>query len=118
MAFNTRSGGDHVEVPVDASVKGGDVVILGDITGVAELDATERPDGQHWTTVALEGVAYLALEEAPALGEAIYAHETEGVGPVGVESGEYVLVGYVINTAQTANGGYEIKLANGSKVEV
>lgn len=118
MAFNVRSGGDHVEIPVDETVKAGDVVIIGDFTGVAELDATPRPDGQHWTTVALEGVAYLALEDAPGLGDAIYAHETEGLGPVGIETGVYNLVGYVINTAPTANGGYEIKLANGPKVEV
>lgn len=118
MAFNVRSGGDHAEVPVDSSVKSGDVVVIGDITALAELDATLREDGQYWTTVALEGVAYITLDEEPTLGQAIYADEAGGVGPVGSAEGDYALVGYVLNTAPTANGGYAIKLANGSKVTV
>ena len=120
MAFNIRSGGDHQEVPVPATVKGGDVVVLGDITGVAELGATLRDDGQHWTTVALEGVAYLPMEEAPSeLGVAVYVTETSGeVAELGSDTGSYHLVGYVINDAKTANGGYAVKLANGTKVEI
>lgn len=120
MAFNIRSGGDHQEVPVPATVKGGDVVVLGDITGVAELGATLRDDGQHWTTVALEGVAYLPMEEAPSeLGVAVYVTETSGeVAELGSDTGAYHLVGYVINDAKTANGGYAVKLANGTKVEI
>ena len=120
MAFNIRSGGDHQEVPVPATVKGGDVVVLGDITGVAELGATLRDDGQHWTTVALEGVAYLPMEEAPSeLGVAVYVTETSGeVAELGSDTGSYHLVGYVINDAKTANGGYAVKLANGTKVEL
>ena len=120
MAFNIRSGGDHQEVPVPATVKGGDVVVLGDITGVAELGATLRDDGQHWTTVALEGVAYLPMEEAPSeLGVAVYVTETSGeIAELGSAEGDYHLVGYVINDAKTANGGYAVKLANGTKVEI
>lgn len=120
MAFNIRSGGDHQEVPVPATVKGGDVVVLGDITGVAELGATLRDDGQYWTTVALEGVAYLPMEEAPSeLGVAVYVTETSGeVAELGSAEGDYHLVGYVINDAKTANGGYAVKLANGTKVEI
>ena len=120
MAFNIRSGGDHQEVPVPATVKGGDVVVLGDITGVAELGATLRDDGQYWTTVALEGVAYLPMEEAPSeLGVAVYVTETSGeVAELGATEGDYYLVGYVINDAETTAGGYAIKLANGTKVTV
>lgn len=118
MAFNVRSGGDHAEVPVDETVKSGDVVVIGDIAAVAELDATLRDDGQYWTTVALEGVAYLTLETEPVLGEAVYAAEDGTVGPLGADAGEYTLVGYVINDAQTANKGYAVKLANGTKVTV
>ena len=120
MAFNIRSGGDHQEVPVPATVKGGDVVVLGDITGVAELGATLRDDGQYWTTVALEGVAYLPMEDAPSeLGVAVYVTETSGeVAELGSDEGEYHLVGYVINDAKTANGGYAVKLANGTKVTI
>ena len=95
MAFNIRSGGDHQEVPVPATVKGGDVVVLGDITGVAELGATLRDDGQYWTTVALEGVAYLPMEVAPSeLGVAVYVTETSGeVAELGAEVGAPAVAG-------------------------
>lgn len=118
MAFNVRSGGDHAEMPVAQTVKSGDAVVIGDIAGIAELDATEREDGLYWTTVALEGVAYVAMAEAPDLGAAVYVGPDGTVGPVGLDAGDYALLGYVINDAPTGNEGYAVKLANGSKVTV
>ena len=118
MAFNVRSGGNHTEAPVDSTVKGGDVVVLGDITAVAELDATLRGDGQYWTTVALEGIAYLPVTGTPEVGQAVYVNEAGELGPVGVATGDYFLVGYVTNADKTANNGYEVKLANGPKVTI
>ena len=45
--------------------------------------------------------------------------ETSGeVAELGSDEGEYHLVGYVINDAKTANGGYAVKLANGTKVTI
>ena len=120
MAFNSRSGGITTEAPVDETVRSGDVVVLGDIAGIAELDATERADGQHWTTVALEGIAYLNVGTEPTIGQAVYANAIGELDVMGdaPEAGEYTLVGYVTNETPTANGGYEIKLANGPKVVI
>lgn len=58
MAFNVRSGGLATgNVPVDETVKSGDIVVVGELSGIAEIDATQGDDGEFYTTLALEGIA-------------------------------------------------------------
>src|SRR5690625_2876450 len=65
MAFNVRSGGLATgNVPVDGTVKSGDIVVVGELAGIAEIDATEGPDGNYYTTLALEGIANVADDDA------------------------------------------------------
>lgn len=60
MAFNVRPGGNASSVPVDEDVVSGDVVVVGELSGIAQIDATPGFEGNpdnHYTTVALEGIA-------------------------------------------------------------
>jgi predicted RecA/RadA family phage recombinase len=84
MAFNVRSGGKATSVPVPNTVKSGDVVRVGSLTGVAEIDATQKSDGLYYTTLALEGIAHDTLPTAAiTVGQAIYT-ATAGPGKVGL----------------------------------
>lgn len=72
MAFNVRSGGKAESVPVPEATASGDLVRVGDLTGIAEIDAFEGPDGNFYTTVALEGIAHAPLSAAATVGQALY----------------------------------------------
>lgn len=114
MAFNVRSEGRNYEVVVAETVKSGDVVKVGSLAGVAETDARlGEDDGQWYATVAFEGVAGIVLPSAP-----VNAGETVSVSSTGkvefpAKPGSIIL-GYVLNPVATANGQYEIKIANGT----
>lgn len=84
MAFNVRSGGKATSVPVPNTVKSGDVVRVGHLTGVAEIDATEskQTPGTFFTTLALEGIAHDSLPTAAVtIGQPVYT-ATAGPGKV------------------------------------
>lgn len=86
MAFNVRSGGKAESVPVPETVVSGDVVRVGEIVGIAEIDATEGADGNHYTTLALEGIAHAPLDGALDVGAAVYVDgsgDLTGTGAVG-----------------------------------
>lgn len=77
MAFNVRSGGNASSVPVPETVESGDVVVVGNLVGIAEINATEGEDGDFYTTLALEGIAHSPVTGA-AVGDIVYA---DGAGP-------------------------------------
>lgn len=80
MAFNVRSGGLAVSVPVDETVKSGDVVRVGELTGVAEIDATVGDDGLFYSTVAIEGIGSGESVDAFEVGDVVGTDEvTDGV---------------------------------------
>lgn len=84
MAFNVRSGGKATAVPVPNTVKSGDVVRVGHLTGVAEIDATLKSDGLYYTTLAIEGIAHDSLPAAAVtVGQPVYT-ATAGPGKVAV----------------------------------
>lgn len=83
MAFNVRSGGKATSVPVPNTVVSGDVVRVGQLTGVAEIDATQsKTDGLYYTTLAIEGIAHDSFPAAAVtVGQPVYTL-TAGPGKV------------------------------------
>lgn len=82
MAFNVRSGGLATgNVPVDEEVESGDVVVVGALSGIAEIDATEGPDGNFYTTLALEGIANVEDDGVHEVGD-VYEVDGKAVGIV------------------------------------
>lgn len=74
MAFNVRSGGEHVVVPVGKAVKSGDAVRVGLLFGIAERDAALGGDGLYYTTIARQGIAHVPASNLVfAVGDAVYA---------------------------------------------
>lgn len=73
MAFNIRPGGKAESVPVDAAVVSGDVIVVGNLAGIAEINAEEGRDGLFYTTLALEGVANATVSTAVTVGQVLYA---------------------------------------------
>lgn len=115
MAFNNRTAGDTQEFIVPESVKSGDIVKVGRLVGVAEIDAAQREDGEFYATIALEGVVAVKLAEAPEAGDPIgvAADAADGTVEVAVASSGQALLGYVLNPVASASGRYEVKIANG-----
>jgi len=82
MAFNVRSGGLATgNVPVDESVESGDVVVVGELAGIAEIDAKLEDDGNYYTTLALEGIANVPTEDDYAVGD-VFEADGKAIGIV------------------------------------
>lgn len=83
MAFNVRSGGKANSVPVANTIKSGDLVRVGNLVGIAEIDAQQGRDGNYYTTLALEGIAHSPITGAVTVGAALYTTDA-GPGLVGL----------------------------------
>jgi predicted RecA/RadA family phage recombinase len=81
MAFNVRPGGNAESVPVASGVESGDVVRIGNLVGVAQIDAEMGRDGVRYATIALEGIAN-AVDGALTVGQAVY---TSTAAPTGTD---------------------------------
>lgn len=84
MAYNVRPGGKSESVPVVEAVNSGDVVRIGNIVGIAEIDAEEGRDGAFYTTLALDGIANVPVTGALEVGQAVY---TTTAAPSGANPG-------------------------------
>lgn len=84
MAFNIRPGGRSESVPVVEAVNSGDVVRVGHMVGIAEIDAEEGRDGVFYTTLALEGIAHAPVAGAVTVGAPIYTATAHTAGNPGV----------------------------------
>lgn len=78
MAFNVRSGGLSTPAAVANTIKSGDLVRVGDLVGIAEIDAFEGEDGLYYTTLAIEGIAHYPATGAIAAGTALYTATASG----------------------------------------
>ncbi len=78
MAFNVRPGGNAESVPVPDTIVSGDLVRVGSLVGIAQIDATEGEDGNFYTTLALEGIAHSPITGAVTVGQPLY---TATAGP-------------------------------------
>lgn len=85
---------NHLAFTVDNDVKSGDLVVIGGLHGVAQIDY-DATDGQ--ATLWLDGGWRLPVGNATyAEGDAIYAHAAGGTAPVSGET-----VGLINKTATT-----------------
>lgn len=84
MAFNVRPGGNAESVPVVEAVVSGDVVRVGALVGIAQIDAELGRDGAFYTTLAIEGIAHAPLTGAVRVGEPIYTSTASALGSAGV----------------------------------
>lgn len=110
---------NHLSFPVASGVKAGDLVIVGQLAGVAQID--RQADGR--STLWLDGGWDLPVADATyAEGDPIYAHAAGGAAPVsGAKAGLLdktsttgVLVGHAVE-AKTTTGGtgvLTVRLAN------
>lgn len=78
MAFNVRPGGNAESVPVPNTVVSGDLVRVGHLVGIAQIDATVGNDGLFYTTLAIEGIAHSPITGAVTTGAPLY---TATAGP-------------------------------------
>lgn len=107
MASNVRPGGNAESVAVDDSVKSGDLVFVGNLAGIAQIDATKGNDGGFYTTLAIEGIANVPTAVSFSAGDVVYATGTEGEAADVAASGD-LAVG--IATRDTGNGRVWFKL--------
>lgn len=101
--------GDHLAIAVDDDVKSGDVVVVGDIAGVAQIDYDAK-DGK--STVWFSGVFEIPVANGTyTVGQPIYGHATGGGNPV---SGEAVpLVNGTATTGVKIGNAIEAKTTTG-----
>lgn len=101
MAFNVRPGGYSESVPVVEAVNSGDVVRIGHLVGIAQIDAEEARDepGAFYTTLALEGIANAQVAGALTVGQAVY---TSTAAPTGSNPG------VVATLTATATAGFKL----------
>ncbi len=100
----------HLGLPVNSAVKGGDVVTFTNIAGIAQNDYDAR-DGK--ATIWFDGAWELTVANATyAIGDAIYAHAAGGGAPTAGAAAPLidktattgVLLGHAIE-AKTTTGG-------------
>lgn len=84
MAKNFVQVGENLTLPVTSDVKGGELVQVGDVIGIALTDA-KTDDGTHYyTTIATNGVWNLTLGAATKAGGVVSATPKGGSKPVPV----------------------------------
>lgn len=101
MAFNVRPGGNASSVPVPAGVESGDVVVVGALSGIAQMDAQESHEtpGQHYTTLALEGIGSVPdVDGEVAVGDVIYANAD---GDIALDAGKPIGVATRAKSAES-----------------
>ena len=116
MAFNVRSGGLANSTVVPDTVESGDIVRVGELTGIAEIDATEGDDGLYYSTLAIEGVASAESADAFAVGD-IVGTDDAGPGTVGITNGGDKPVGIATRAKASGAGRVWFKLVPNITVE-
>lgn len=101
MASNVRPGGNAESVPVSDDVVSGDLVRVGNLAGIAQIDATEGEDGVTYTTLAIEGVARVETAAEFSVGDLVSVDGDDGEAQEAVTTGDLV-VG--IATRDTGSG--------------
>ncbi|MFT4061084.1 MAG: DUF2190 family protein [Edaphocola sp.] len=105
---NLVSTGKSIDTVLDATVSGGDVVVLGNMVGVAVSDG----DGENLRTVALSGVYTLPKGTgAITLGAKVYYDATNAVATT-TASGN-TLMGLAFAAAASADTTVTVGLTNG-----
>ena len=110
MALNEiYANGDSLNYAVDADVNSGDFVVLGDIRGVAEVDAKLGDDNAYYATLRHVGVFTGTTTDtaAIAVGAPIYLAGEATFGTVltaDSDTGANALVGYAFRAKGSTTG--------------
>ena len=114
MALNeVYANGESLNYPVNSSVESGDFVVLGGIVGVAETDAVEGADGNHYATLRHIGVFTGTTADAVTVGAAIYLASAATYGTaLTTTSGGNQLVGYAIEAKGAVAGNVKVRINN------
>lgn len=94
---------DSLVLPVANTVKSGDAVIVGGLTGVALKDAYAGEDGNYYTTVKFCGVFRLTVTGTLTVGAAVYI---TSAGALNTTASGNTHFGYAIK-AKSASGAGE-----------
>lgn len=114
MALNeVYKEAESLSYPVNSAVKSGMFVVLGGIVGVAEIDAKEGEDGNHYATLRHIGVFTGTTAEAVAVGDALYlaSAATYGTALTKTATGNK-LVGYAIKAKGATAGAVAVRINN------
>lgn len=85
----------EVTLPVASTVVSGDLVVVGGIVGVAQMDAITGEDGNTYTTLKLDGAFKFAIATGATLAVGDVAYAETAATEVG-DTNTNVAVGHVI----------------------
>ena len=114
MALNeVYKEAESLNYPVNSAVKSGMFVVLGGIVGVAEVDAKEGEDGNHYATLRHIGVFTGTTAEAVAVGDALYLASAASYGTALTKTASgNKLVGYAIKAKGATAGPVAVRINN------
>lgn len=114
MALNeVYKDGDSINYVVNSAVESGDFVVLGGIVGVAETDAVEGADGNHYATLRHTGVFTGTTSDAVTVGASIYLASAATYGTALTTTvGSNKLVGKAIKAKGAGAGDVFVRINN------
>ena len=114
MALNeVYANGESLNYVVNENVESGDFVVLGGIVGVAETDAKEGADGEHYATLRHIGVFRGATADAVTVGAPIYLASAATYGTALTTTvGSNKLVGHAIKAKGAVAGEVFVRINN------
>ncbi len=114
MALNeVYVNGESLNYEVNENVESGDFVVLGGIVGVAETDAKEGDDSNHYATLRHIGVFRGETADAVTLGAALYLASAATYGTaLTTTSGSNKLVGYAVKAKGAGAGDVMVRINN------
>lgn len=103
---NFISIGENVTVPAPAAVASGDVVVLGDLVGIASTDAATGDA----VALVTRGVFELAKvgADAFAIGDAVYVRDADGL--VSATATDNTRIGIAVSTAGNPSAVVRVRL--------
>jgi predicted RecA/RadA family phage recombinase len=114
MALNeVYANGESLEYVVNENVESGDFVVLGGIVGVAETDAKEGADSEHYATLRHIGVFRGTTADAVTVGAPIYLASAATYGTALTTTvGSNKLVGHAIKAKGAVAGEVFVRINN------
>jgi len=114
MALNeVYANGESLAYVVNENVESGDFVVLGGIVGVAETDAQEGADSEHYATLRHIGVFTGTTADAVTVGAPIYLASAATYGTALTTTvGSNKLVGHAIMAKGAVAGEVFVRINN------
>jgi predicted RecA/RadA family phage recombinase len=114
MALNeVYANGESLNYVVDENVESGDFVVLGGIVGVAETDAKEGDDGEHYATLRHIGVFRGTTADSVTVGASLYLASAATYGTaLTTTAGSNKLVGKAIKAKGAVAGEVFVRINN------